>query len=134
MNRKITPDTNVLVRAVVRDDVKQAQAAAKLLKEAEIIAVSLPSLCEFVWVLHRVYGFAQRDISAAIEALLAAHNVAVNRPAVDAGLAVLNAGGDFADGLIAYEGYWLGGETFVSFDKKAVSLIGGQGQQATLLS
>ena len=45
---KITPDTNILIRAVVRDDVKQAQAATKLLKEAELIAVSLPCLCEFV--------------------------------------------------------------------------------------
>jgi predicted nucleic-acid-binding protein len=131
--KKITPDTNILVRAVVRDDVKQAHAAAKLLKEAEIIAVTLPSLCEFVWVLRRVYGFAQQEISAAIEALLDARNVAVNRPAVDAGLAILNDGGDFADGLIAYEGRWLGGETFVSFDKKAVTLIAKQGQPARLL-
>ena len=53
---------------------------------------------------------------------------------MDAGLAVLNEGGDFADGLIAYEGTWLGGETFVSFDKKAVSLIARQGQQAKLLT
>ena len=131
---KITPDTNILIRAVVRDDVKQARAAARLLKEAEVIAVSLPSLCEFVWVLRRVYNFGLQDISSAIEALLDAGNVIVNRPAVDAGLAILNAGGDFADGLIAYEGNWLGGETFVSFDKKAVSLIAKQGQQTKLLS
>src|SRR5258705_11561412 len=131
---KITADTNILVRAVVHDDVKQARAATKLLKEAEVIAVSLPSLCEFVWVLRRVYNFGQQDISAALEALLDASNVAANRPAVDAGLATLNAGGDFADGLIAYEGSWLGGETFVSFDDKAVSLIARQGQQATLLT
>jgi len=130
---KITVDTNILVRAVVRDDEKQAQAAATLLKDAEIIAVSLPCLCEFVWVLRRVYGFGLDDISAALEALLDAGNVAVNRPAVDAGLAILKAGGDFADGLIAYEGAWLGGETFVSFDKKAVALIAKQGQQARLL-
>ena len=131
---KITPDTNILIRAVVRDDVKQAQAATKLLKEAELIAVSLPCLCEFVWVLRRVYNFGLRDISAALDALLDASNVAVNRPAVDAGLAILNAGGDFADGLIAYEGNWLGAETFVSFDKRAVSLITKQGQQAKLLT
>ena len=130
---KITPDTNILVRAVVRDDARQAKAAAKLLKEAELIAVSLTSLCEFVWVLRRVYNLGRQDISAAIEALLDAGNVAVNRPAVDAGLAVLNAGGDFADGLIAYEGAWLGAETFVSFDKKAVALISKQGQPARLL-
>ena len=131
---KIIPDTNILIRAVVRDDVKQARAAAKLLKEAEVIAVSLPSLCEFVWVLRRVYNFGLQDTSSAIEALLDAGNVIVNRPAVDAGLAILNAGGDFADGLIAYEGNWLGGETFVSFDKKAVSLIAKQGQQTRLLT
>jgi len=74
------------------------------------------------------------DDLSAIEALLDAGNVAVNRPAVDAGLAILKAGGDFADGLIAYEGAWLGGETFVSFGKKAVSLIAKQGQQAKLLA
>ncbi|MGB0122116.1 MAG: type II toxin-antitoxin system VapC family toxin [Silvibacterium sp.] len=131
---KITVDTNVLVRAVVRDDKKQAQAAARILKDANLIAVPLPCLCEFVWVLRRVYGFGQLDVAAAIEALVDAANVVVNRPAVDAGLAVLKAGGDFADGLIAQEGNWLGGETFVSFDKKAVSVISRQGQQARLLT
>ena len=131
---KITVDANVLVRAVVRHDVKQVQAAAKLLKEAELIAVSLHCLCEFVWVLRRVYNFGQHDISAALDALLDTSNVIVNRPAVEAGLTVLNAGGDFADGLIAYEGSWLGGDTFVSFDKKAVSLLTKQGQQTKSLS
>ena len=33
-----------------------------------------------------------------------------------------------------HEGNWLGGETIVSFDKKAVSLIVQQGQQARLLA
>ena len=130
---RITADTNILVRAVVADDKKQAQAAARLLKEAELIAVTLPCLCEFVWVLRRVYQFGQENISTAIEALLSADNVAVNRPAVDAGMSVLKAGGDFADGLIAYEGNWLGGDTFVSFDQQAVSLLSQQGKQAKLL-
>jgi predicted nucleic-acid-binding protein len=57
----------------------------------------------------------------------------VNRLAVEAGLEVFYAGGDFADGLIAYEGSWLGGETFVSFDRKAVSLLAKRGQDAKLL-
>ena len=57
----------------------------------------------------------------------------VNRPAVEAGLAILEAGGDFADGAIAYEGSWLGGETFVSFDKQAVSLLQRQGIAVSLL-
>jgi predicted nucleic-acid-binding protein len=131
---KVSVDTNILIRAVVRDNEQQAEAAAALLKNAEIIAVSLTCLCEFVWVLRRVYGFGQGDIAAAISALMNATNVAANRPAVEAGLAILKVGGDFADGVIAYEGAWLGGETFVSFDKKAVALVAKQGQPASVLA
>jgi predicted nucleic-acid-binding protein len=130
---KVAVDTNVLVRAVVLDDPAQASVAAKILAEAELIAVALPCLCEFVWVLRRVYSFQSSDVADAIRALLAAANVEVNRPAVEAGLSVLEAGGDFADGVIAYEGNWLGGETFVSFDKNAVALLVAQGQSARLL-
>ena len=130
---KVAVDTNVLVRAVVRDDPAQARAATEVLADAALIAVALPCLCEFVWVLRRVYDFQPADAAAAIRALLAAENVKMNRPAVEAGLCVLEAGGDFADGVIAYEGNWLGGETFVSFDKSAVALLTAQGQQARLL-
>ena len=130
---KIAVDANVLVRAVVRDHPAQANLAAKLLTDADLIAVPLPCLCEFVWVLRRVYDFQPADAASAIRALFATTNVEMNRPAVEAGLAVLDAGGDFADGVIAYEGSWLGGETFVSFDKKAVALLKGLGQSARLL-
>lgn len=129
----LSVDTNVLVRAVVRDDVAQADAADRLLRSASVIAVALPCLCEFVWVLRRVYRFAVADVAAAIEALSASANVALNRPAVEAGLAVLRAGGDFADGVIAHEGRWLGGETFASFDHKAVALLNDQGYAAQIV-
>ena len=131
---KVAVDTNVLVRAVVRDDKAEAKAAIKVLRNAELIAIALPCLCEFVWVLRKVYDFQPDDAATAIRALLGAANVEMNRPAVEAGLAVLDAGGDFADGVVAYEGSWLGGETFVSFDKNAVALLKAQGQQARLLS
>ncbi len=130
---KITVDTNVLIRGIVRDDLKQAAAAAKILKNASLIAVSLPCLCEFVWVLRRVYGFDSDAIATAIRALLDTKNATMNRPAAEAGLALLEAGGDFADGVMAYEGTWLGGESFVSFDKKAIELLAEQGQAAQLL-
>jgi predicted nucleic-acid-binding protein len=130
---KVVVDTNVLVRAAVRDDPAQARIAVGILTDAELIAVALPCLCEFVWVLLKVYSIERADAAAAIRALLVAANVEVNRPAVEAGLLVLDAGGDFADGVIAYEGNWLGGETFVSFDKKAVTLLTAQGHAARLL-
>jgi predicted nucleic-acid-binding protein len=120
---KIAVDTNVLVRAVVRDDKVQAEVAARVLRNASLVAVAVSSLCEFVWVLRRKYGLPTAEVAAAIRALLAAGNVEVDRPAVAAGLTMLEAGGDFADGVIAYEGKWLGAETFVSFDKKAVEML-----------
>lgn len=130
---KVTADTNVLVRAVVGDDPTQASIAAKVLTDASLIAIALPCLCEFVWVLLRVYNFQPTDVATALRALLDTANVEVNRLAAEAGLSVLEEGGDFADGVIAYEGNWLGGETFVSFDKKAVTLLTAQGQSARLL-
>lgn len=130
---KVTVDTNMLVRSVVRDDARQARVADGILRKADVIAVALPCLCEFVWVLRKIYGLKAVDIANAVRALLAAGNVTANRPAAEAGLTVLEAGGDFADGAIAHEGRWLGGESFVSFDKQAVALLAAQGQPATLL-
>ena len=130
---KLAVDTNVLVRAVMGDDPAQAAVAAKVLMDAELIAIALPCLCELVWVLLRVYRLGPADAASAIRALLACSNVEMNRPAVEAGLSMLDAGGDFADGVIAYEGNWLGGETFISFDRQAVALLTAQGQPARLL-
>ncbi|WP_058565209.1 type II toxin-antitoxin system VapC family toxin, partial [Xylella fastidiosa] len=124
---KITVDTNVLVRAILQDDPDQCRTARKILKEATLIAVSLPSLCELVWILRQGAKLSKVDVSIAILALLDTGNVVTNRPAVEAGLALLKAGGDFADGVMAHEGKWLGGETFVSFDKKAVTLLSKHG-------
>ncbi len=128
----ITADTNVLIRSVVQDDLRQAASADRLLRKAELIAVTLPCLCEFAWVLDRLYGFKRHDIATAIRALLHARSVVVDRPGAAAGLAVLEAGGDFADGVIAYEGAKLGGDTFVSFDKQAVKLLQNSGASARL--
>lgn len=130
---KVTPDTNVLVRGVVHDDEEQAKVADNLLRRAEMIAITVPCLCEFVWVLRSIYGFKRSDAAAAIRALLVAGNVETNRTTVEAGLAMLDAGGDFADGVIAYEGRWLGAETFVSFDKKAVETLARLGLEARVL-
>jgi predicted nucleic-acid-binding protein len=119
---------------VVADDPTQAAAAAAVLRDAERIAVTLPALCEFVWVLRRLYSFSTADIASALHSLMAAASVCLDRPAVEAGLALLEAGGDFADGVIAHQGQWLGGDTFVSFDRQAVALLDSQGVSARVLS
>ena len=130
---KVAVDTNVLVRAAVRDDKEQAEAAMRIMARAELVAIAVSCLCEFAWVLRSVYGYRASSIAGAIRLLLAAENVETDRQVAEAGLAMLDGGGDFADGVIAYEGRWLGADTFVSFDKKAVGMIREQGEQARVL-
>ncbi|MDB5686067.1 MAG: hypothetical protein JWR77_656 [Rhizorhabdus sp.] len=131
---RITADTNILLRAVLPDDHGQQQAAIGALKSAELVAVSVHALCEFVWVMRRSYKAADDQIAEAIRRLIEMHNVIINRPAVEAGLRMLEAGGDFADGVIAFDGQWLGSDTFLSFDQKAVKLLTERGEAAELLA
>jgi predicted nucleic-acid-binding protein len=131
---KITADTNVLVRALTSDDVRQSKVAEAELANADVVALALSALCELVWVLSQGYKIPSAEIAEAIRRLVNGGIVVVNRPAVEAGLALLDAGGDFADGIIAYEGSWLGAEIFISFDKKAVKLMEVQGESVRLLS
>ena len=130
---KITVDTNVLLRVVVPGDAAQQRLAIETLKTAELVAISVHTLCEFAWVMERNYGSPRAQIAASIRLFMSTRNVVMNRPVVEAGLALLEDGGDFADGAIAFDGSWLGGETFVSFDKKAIKLMTKQGRAARLL-
>jgi predicted nucleic-acid-binding protein len=131
---KITADTNILVRAITEDNERQSKTAQKELANADVVALTLPALCELVWVLSQAYGIPSAEVADAMRRLINAANVVMNRPAVEAGLAMLQAGGDFADGVIAYEGSWLGAETFASFDKAAVKIMAAQGQSTRLLT
>jgi predicted nucleic-acid-binding protein len=131
---KIAADTNVLLRDVLQDDPVQSHLASKLLQSAELVVIPVPVLCEFVWVLRQAYKRPADEIANAIRVLMDSSNVVMNLPAVEVGLALLDKGGDFADGAIAYEGHWLGAEEFVSFDKQAVSLLRSQGRKSRLLS
>jgi predicted nucleic-acid-binding protein len=131
---RIAADTNVLLRDVLQDNPIQSRLARKELEEAELVVISTPVFCEFVWVLRHLYRKPSLEVAAAIRYLMDSENVVTDRAAVEAGLAVLDEGGDFADGAIAYQGRWLGAEEFVSFDKQAVTLLRAQGQKARLLS
>ena len=131
---RITADTNVLVRAIVADEPKQARLAQSALAKAELIAITPTTLCEFVWVLSRGYGIPIAEVATAIRRLIASANVEVNRPAVEAGLALLSQGRDFADGIIAFQGANLRATTFASFDKDAVQRLNKLGRDSVLLA
>ncbi len=131
---RITADTNVLVRAVLDDDPQQSAVARTVLSGAETIYVPLPVLCEFAWVLRQGRRLTSDEVAAEIRALMQASTLVTDRLAVEAGLAVADLGGDFADGVIAHEGRGMGSEAFVSFDRKAVRLLSDAGISAKLLS
>ena len=127
---RITIDTNLLVRIVVSDDVAQMESAVRILEQAELVAIPLPCLCELVWVLGRVYALPKDKIALSLRAIIERKNVFVDTSSVAAGLQLLDAGGDFADGAIAALGASMGGETFVSFDRKAVAQVAAIGLTA----
>lgn len=131
---EITADTNVLLRFLLNDDHEQAAAASKALNKASTVAITLPALCEVVWVLSQGYKMAATDIADTLENLLDSDSIKVNRVAADAGLGLLRTGGDFADGVTAFEGHALGGLVFTSFDKKAITLLKKQGHTTQLLT
>ncbi|MCR6644942.1 MAG: type II toxin-antitoxin system VapC family toxin [Terricaulis sp.] len=129
----ITADTNVLLRAVMPDDDAQMKTAQALLAGAALVAVPIPALCEFVWVLTQRYKLPKRDVAAAVRAIIESANVVTDNRSAEAGLAMMDAGGDFADGAIAFEGRLMGADTFVSFDKNAVKQLTAQGVPARAL-
>ena len=89
---KITADTNVLVRAMTGDDERQSKVAQAELAKADAVALALPALCELVWVLSQGYKIPSAEIAEAIRRLMNGVNVMVNRPAAEAGLALVGSG------------------------------------------
>lgn len=130
---KIVVDTNVLVRALTDDDLEQSAVARAELERAEMVVLTTPTLCELVWVLSRSYRLSHSSIADALRSLVESETISADLGAFDAGIAHLEAGGDFADGAIAYEGRRMGAATFVSFDRKAVHLVASRGGAARSL-
>jgi predicted nucleic-acid-binding protein len=131
---KMIADTNVLMRAVLDDDVVQSRASRLALSSADQVFISRHAFCEMVWLLRQRYKMTKTEIVKVIHGYLEAENVMTDTAAVQAGLEAMEAGADFADGVIDYEGRWLGGDTFVSFDEKAAAALEQQGQKAKLLT
>lgn len=61
-------ETNVVVRLIVRDDVRQTASAEEFIRGA--VWLSVLGLAEAVWVLARVYDFSSQHLVDAIEMLL----------------------------------------------------------------
>ena len=92
-------DTNVLVRALVRDDPAQSARAEALLSQHEIF-IPVTVMLELEWVLRSRYAYAPKLVAQALEKIAALDNVVVGeRVAVLAAAARVAEGWDFADAL-----------------------------------
>ena len=118
-------DTNALVRFLVRDDEKQAQAVKKILLDAEtkgtLLFIPLSVTLEMVWVLSSVYEYSREEIIRALENLLILSVFQVEeheRVATLCRIAVKQ-DSDLADLLIGLTARDRGCETTLTFDKKA---------------
>jgi predicted nucleic-acid-binding protein len=114
---RIAADTIVLVRYLVWDDPTQADAATRAIEEADSLVISSIVLCELVWVLRRAYRRSAGDIAAVLRRLVESDTVQLDRPLAEAGLAALEAGGDFADGVILAEARRARCDHLISFDR-----------------
>lgn len=93
------------------------------MERASLIAVPVPVFCELVWTMRRLYKREPDEIADAIEAILQVGTVTTDRPAVEAGLSLMRAGGDFADGAIAWLGTALGGDVLATFNRDGIRLL-----------
>ncbi len=107
-------DTNVLVRALVRDDAAQTTRAEALLCAGPVF-IPVTVILELEWVLHSRYAFAPKLVAQAIEKIAALENVLVGeREAVLLAAAKASQGWDFADAL--HHALSQGCDDFVTFD------------------
>ena len=130
----IIADTNLLIRAIIADDEAAASVARMRIKECRTITIPSIVFCEFSWVATRTYKSPRHAVASTIRDLLLDPKIVCDRPAVEAGLAVADHGGDFADGVIAFEGRRLGGKVFATFDRRAASLLSAQGYAVDFLA
>jgi len=117
-------DTNVLVRYIMQDDIKQSALATRILESLTAESrgfVPLVAIVELAWVLSSAYELSRSQLIEAFEALLRTKELVVDcSDIVWKGLRLLQrSGGDFADCLIACTAEAAGCVKTVTFDRGA---------------
>ena len=92
-------DTNVLVRALVRDDPAQAARAQSVIG-GQAIYIPVTVMLELEWVLRSRYAFAPKQVAQALALIASLGNATVGeRQAVLAATVRVAQGWDFAEAL-----------------------------------
>lgn len=125
----IALDTNVLIRYLVRDDARQAEAAQALLQgltRQRPGFICREVMLEAVWVLERAYGFARAQIAEVLLELVATDSLVVET-AEDVARAAIRygrGGADFSDLLILAAAERADSHPLYTFDRKFARLAG----------
>lgn len=117
-------DTNIVVRYIMQDDVKQSAQATRLIESlsADVPGfVSLVSVVELAWVLSAAYGLDRDQLVEAFEGLLRTKELVVERAEIVwKGVRIFQrANADFADCLIACSAVAAGCARIMTFDRGA---------------
>lgn len=124
----IAVDTNVIVRFLVRDDERQAEAVRRRLKlseeRRERFKIPLLVVLETIWVLESAYGKTRSDILDSIRDMRQMPVFEFEADRVIEGFLndALRCKADLADILIAHSARNCGCDAGMTFDKEAAKL------------
>jgi predicted nucleic-acid-binding protein len=119
--KAVRVDANILLRLFTGEPKAQAARAAALAEDASkghvLLRVSLITVAEIVWVLHRFYKLPASTIAATLSEFFCSDGVAVEsrEPLLEALALMAREKVDFADALLAVEAR-ASNEPVASFD------------------
>lgn len=123
-------DTNVIIRYLTQDDATQSPKATEIIQHRLSTEkpgfVSVVAMVETAWVLDSVYGLKDQEIAATIERMLQIDVLLIEHEheVFKAMVALKEGRGSFADALIAAVGDQAGCDYTLTFDQKALRLLG----------
>ena len=125
-------DTNVVLRLLLNDDLKQRQRAVKAIQQAKVLAVrvtiTLAVVLEMEWVLRSIAKMTKPQVLSVFDLLLESYDIEIdNEKALEQALHIYaNAAADFAECLFLAQYQRMGCQTMLTFDAKAARMAGVQ--------
>ena len=135
---KVVVDTNILARLFLvpenASDEEQRAIAEKVFQQFSNIIIPTHVFCELSWILKNRNKFTKAEVYAGFQHLLNTSKIICREDEVNAGMLMLEKGGDFADGVNEFSGRMMahGDSVFATFDKDAVKLLTERGIAAII--
>lgn len=122
-------DTNVLVRYIMQDDVRQSSLATKLVEGLSVDApgfITLVSVIELTWVLESAFELNRSQIVEVVQRIMSVDVFKVDRVGIVASALRIyaNSKADFADCLIERISAHAGCAQTMTFDRHAAKTGG----------